>query len=98
MDSSTAQKRPAPVLPAPQLWWKIFQYSVSLNSFETCPRTHFVHQDWPQTHRDPPASDSRVLGTKVCAQHHSPASWPLKRDKLVTCWPCSLILCSLYLG
>ena len=32
-----------------------------LCSFEACPRTGFCRPDWPQTHRDLPASTSQVL-------------------------------------
>ena len=40
-----------------------FQDRVSLCSLG-CPETH--SGDWPPTHRDPPVSDSQVLGLKVC--------------------------------
>ena len=36
------------------------------SSYGTSPVT-LCRPGWPQTHRDPPASTSRVLGLKVCA-------------------------------
>ena len=35
--------------------------------FGACPGTSSCRPGWPRTHRDPPASASRVLGLKACA-------------------------------
>ena len=37
-----------------------------LCGFGACPGTSSYRPGWPQTHRDPPASASRVLGLKLC--------------------------------
>ena len=45
-----------------------------LCSFGSCPVTSSCKPGWPWTHRDPPASASRMLGLKACATTVQPHS------------------------
>ena len=44
----------------------LFWDRISLCNSSSCPGTSSCRPGWPHTHREPPASGSRVLGLKVC--------------------------------
>ena len=51
----------------------LFFESGFLCGFGACPGTSSCRPGWPRTHKDPPASASRVLGLKACATTARPS-------------------------